>query len=290
MSVHYQDDRLTLLHGDATAMVSTLPDSSVQAVVTSPPYFGLRDYGEPEQYGAEATVAEFVERLVLLFAEVRRVLTEEGTVWLNLGDTYSPTRGLQGIPWQVAAGLTRDGWFLRSEVIWNKPKVMPESIKNRPTRSHEHIFMLTRINSGYLYNHEEVREDAKPESAARYDAGFGGAKAVALREAGIRIAVEGERDFDGKRAMRDVWTESPVSFPGAHFATYPPSIPRRCIRASSRPGDTVLDPFSGSGTTGMVALQEGRKYVGIDLNADYLDLSLRERFQEQPLDMYGSVA
>jgi DNA modification methylase len=281
---YYQDDLVRLFHGDAETVAGGLEPGSVRTIVTSPPYFGLRDYGEDGQVGAEESLGEYVGRLVSLFRTLRDVLADDGTLWLNLGDTYGPD-GLLGAPWQVALALKADGWVLRSDVIWNKPKVMPESIKNRPTRSHEYIFMLAKSNSGYFYDHEAVREPASPASEDRYKSGFGGAKAGALRDAGIRIAVEGEREFDGKRSLRDVWSVSPVAFPGAHFATYPPELIRPCILAGSAPGDTVLDPFSGSGTTGMVATQEGRKYVGIDLNRDYLDLSLRTRFAQPVLNL-----
>lgn len=284
---YYDDGMVTLHHGDALESAKLLPDGSVQTIVTSPPYYGLRDYGTDGQIGAEARPADFVASLVSVFAALRDVLADDGTAWINLGDTFDKNEGLLGIPWQVAFALKRDGWFLRSDVIWNKPKVMPESVTNRPTRSHEYMFMLSKTNTGYLYDHAAVREPAAEASAARYATGFGGKKAAALRADGIRIAVEGDRDFDGMRALRDVWTVSPVPFPGAHFATYPPDLIRPCILAGSRPGDTVLDPFSGSGTTGMVATQEGRKYVGFDINSEYLDLSLRTRFAQPVLDLGG---
>jgi DNA modification methylase len=219
---YYQDDLVTLYLGDCLEQARNLPNGSAQTIVTSPPYFGLRDYGVAGQLGAESSVGEYVANMVALFSELRRVLADDGTLWLNLGDSFHASQGLLGVPWQVALALRSDGWFIRSDVIWNKPKVMPESIKNRPTRCHEHIFMLAKANSGYLYNHDAVREPAAQESAARYESSFGGAKNEGLRKAGIRIAVAGSREFDGFRALRDVWTISPASFSGAHFAVYPP--------------------------------------------------------------------
>ncbi|QMU97818.1 site-specific DNA-methyltransferase [Microbacterium esteraromaticum] len=282
MSIYYDSSDVQLHHGDALEVARTLPDGMARTIVTSPPYYGLRDYGEDGQIGAEASVGEYVARMVEVFRELRRVLADDGTFWLNIGDSYL-SDGLAGVPWRLALALKEDGWSLRADVIWHKPKVLPESIKNRPTRSHEHIFMFAKVNSGYFYDHESVREAGAEASTRRYEAGFGGDKATALRAAGIRIAVEGKREYDGMRSLRDVWSVSPVSFPGAHFATYPPDLIRPCIRAGSEPGDIVLDPFSGSGTTGAVATFEGRRYVGIDLNREYLDLSLRTRFQQPAL-------
>lgn len=282
MSAYYDSDDVQLHHGDALEVARTLPDGMARTIVTSPPYFGLRDYGEDGQYGAESSVGEYVARMVELFHELRRVLADDGTLWLNIGDTYLDD-GLAGIPWSLALAMKHDGWFLRSDVIWHKPKVMPESVKSRPTRSHEHIFMFAKTNTGYFYDHEAVREPGAEASSKRYAGGFGGDKASALRASGIRIAVEGDREYDGMRALRDVWSVSPVAFPGAHFATYPPDLIRPCIRAGSEPGDIVLDPFSGSGTTGAVATFEGRKYIGIDLNRDYLRMSLETRFLQPSL-------
>lgn len=281
MTVHYEDDRVRLLHGDALSEVASLPSGSVQTVVTSPPYFGLRDYGEDGQYGAEASVDEFVSRLVSLFREVRRALSSDGTVWLNLGDTYA-SKTLSGVPWRVALALVDDGWLLRSEIIWQKPNAMPESVTDRPSRSHEHLFLLAP-SADYYYDADAIRETYDGDRSASRRARSGANKVNAIQSAYTP-------DEAGTRNKRTVWPVATSPFPGAHFATYPPELVRPCIRAASRPGDTVLDPFSGSGTTGMVALQEGRKYVGIDLNADYLDLSLRERFQEQPLDIFGGAA
>ncbi|WP_201788505.1 DNA-methyltransferase [Rathayibacter sp. VKM Ac-2630] len=313
-------------------MAKTLPPRSVQTIVTSPPYFGLRDYGEDGQIGAEQSVEEYVAALVAVFAALRDVLADDGTLWLNLGDSYAgggygnhdingakwkadagldrradrqqklkkslategiTPKNLIGIPWRVAFALQADGWILRSEIIWAKKNVMPESVTDRPTKAHEHIFLLAK-NAKYYYDAKAIREEAAPESAARYAAGY---KTYAKGQMeGSPVDARGTKSIDADklkhlegRNKRDVWHVATTPFPGAHFATYPPDLIRPCILAGSRVGDTVLDPFSGSGTTGQVALQHGRKYVGIDISREYLDLSLRARFQEAPLD-FGGVA
>jgi len=313
---YYTDDAVTLLHGDALEMARTVPTGSVQTIVTSPPYFGLRDYGEVGQMGAEDTLAGYVAGMVALFSELRRTLADDGTLWLNLGDSYSgdarvgrndadwkggPSRvggskradiapkNLMGIPWRTALALQADGWILRSDIIWAKPNPMPESVTDRPTKSHEYLFLLAK-SPRYYYDAAAVAEDANPAYASRYESGFGGAKNEHLRATGQNItAVAGNREYSGKRNKRTVWEVATAPFPGSHFAVYPPELIRPCILAGSRIGDTVLDPFSGSGTTGMVANQEGRKYIGIDLNSDYLNLSLKTRFAQPVLNL-GDIA
>lgn len=316
--------RLTLWHGTATAIAAEMEPDSVQTVVTSPPYWGLRDYGVEGQLGAERTVEEYVDKLVALFASLKPAVRDDGTVWLNLGDTHnnrtrmrpssfqpgvndivdteawteSAARGgvrmsqltgglkekdLVGVPWLVAFALRADGWYLRSDNIWSKPNPMPESVTDRTTKSHEHVFLLSK-SKRYYFDADAIAEDA----VSTHPSGNGYARPERLTMGG-RGQSEPWTDIGGKRNARDVWTVPTLPFAGAHFAVFPPEIPRRCILAGSREGDMVLDPFSGSGTTGMVALQHGRRYVGIDLNKDYLDLSLRERFQEQPLDL-GALA
>ena len=318
-AMYYQDELVTLWHGDAEAVAATLEPRSVQTIVTSPPYYGLRDYGVDGQLGAEPSVQEYVDRMVALFRALRDVLADDGTLWLNLGDSYSgdgrtgrndaawkggpermsnatsrdvPAKNLLGIPWRVAFALQADGWILRSDIIWAKPNPMPESVTDRPTKAHEYLFLFAK-SPRYYYDAAAVAEDANPESEARYKAGCGGAKNESFKadDSGLgRTRPVGERTFTGKRNLRTFWQVATVPFPGSHFAVYPPELIRPCILAGSRRGDTVLDPFSGSGTTGMVATQEGRRYIGIDLNAEYLDMSLRERFAQPVLDMTGGVA
>jgi site-specific DNA-methyltransferase (cytosine-N4-specific) len=318
---YYRDDLVTLHHGNAEDVARTLDSGSVQTIVTSPPYFGLRDYGEEGQIGAESTVVDYVWNLVELFRELRRVLADDGTLWLNLGDSYAtgsasgsqgrsgqrkdrsftaaamPARGggvapknLLGVPWRVALSLQEDGWILRSDIIWAKKNVMPESVSDRPTKAHEYLFLFAK-SPRYYYDAKAIEEDADPASAARYKGTFGNGKQAEVSKTELqRTIVSGEREYTGKRNKRDVWTVATQPFPGAHFAVYPPELIRPCILAGSRRGDVVLDPFSGSGTTGAVATQEGRRYVGVDLNRGYLDLSLRTRFAQPVLDLTGGDA
>jgi DNA modification methylase len=278
--------------GDALAVLKTLPDASINCVVTSPPYFGLRDYGHADQIGLEPTPREYVEAMVAVFAEVRRVLTDDGCTWVNLGDSYSgsgkggqsedkrssnwqpdyankgetygiPAKNLIGIPWRVAFGLQDDGWILRSDIIWSKPSCMPESVTDRPTRAHEYVFLLTK-SPRYWYDADAIAEKAiysglredKPQGS--FDGKNGSAAFRAIRET---------------RNARSVWNISTEPTPFAHFATMPKKLVRRCIVAGCPVGGVVLDPFSGSGTTALVARAEGRRYVGIELNPDYVALS-----------------
>lgn len=289
MSVpYYRDDAITLHHGNAYHVVRDLPDGSVDCCVTSPPYFGLRDYGVEGQIGAESSPAEFVERLRVLFAEVRRVLADDGTLWLNLGDTYVD-KVLLGIPWQVAFALGSEGWIRRAEVIWAKRNLKPENVTDRPTQAHEQVFLFTKQRRGYWYDADAIREESDPDQEAhnqRY------AKEYVKHTA--RAALTGQpgnvnnvgihsRPGKGGRNARSVWRISATPTPGAHFAVMPLELAERCVRAGCKPGGTVLDPFNGSGTTGLAATRNGRKYVGIDLNADYLDLSLRTRLAQSAL-------
>lgn len=372
---YYQDDSVTLHHGDALDVARALPAGGADCIVTSPPYFGLRDYGEPGQYGLEDSPAEYVENMRTLFSELRRVLADDGTLWLNLGDSYYSGRGnpgpnaddrkniarrgwvrpvdrpgrdwakpkdLLGIPWRVAFALQDDGWTLRNDIIWSKPNTMPESVADRLSGRHEHVFMLTR-NRKYFFDLDAIRETytgerdssrrarngnvnkdnsistpwrpqrARAEQIAQ-EKGLTQAHLDAIRSAGVtdtgkatvlqtgagkntaevqRLAAEAKAALGGYyrefltpagRNPGDVWEIATQPFPGAHFATMPPKLAQRCIAAGCKPGGTVLDPFSGSGTTGLAAQRLGRKYVGIDLNGEYLGLSLRTRLQAAPLD------
>ena len=286
MAPYYQDDSVTLLHGDALTQARTLETGSVQTIVTSPPYFGLRDYGETGQMGAEASVAEYVANMVDLFRELRRALADDGTLWLNLGDSYGLSKSLEGIPWRVALALREDGWVLRSDIIWHKPNPMPESVTDRPTKAHEYLFLLAK-SPKYFYDSEAIKE--KSHEAGRVVKEYKTDAKRAGKGEDQRTAPRGGMVVADLKNKRTVWTVGNVAFAAAHFAVYPPELIRPCILAGSRPGDTVLDPFSGSGTTGMVSTQEGRNYVGIDLNSDYLDLSLKTRFS-QPVLNFGGVA
>ena len=321
---YYEDESVTLHHGDALDVLQQMPDQSVDCCVTSPPYFGLRDYGSEGQYGLESSPGEYVETMRALFAEVRRVLADDGTFWLNLGDSYQssggkegvgpnaaagstkrqefgrtrPTSGLAsknllGIPWRVAFALQDDGWILRNDIIWNKPNAMPESVTDRLSNRHEHLFMLTKSRR-YWFNLDPIREDQSPVSIARAGrADMRGKEGWADAYHGnppTGLARQSERDTSIGRNPGDVWPIATQPFPGAHFAVMPPELARRAVVAGCKPGGVVLDPFSGSGTTGLVAQRNGRKYVGIDLSADYLDLSLRTRLQQGVLDFGEETA
>jgi DNA modification methylase len=288
MSIYYQDETITLHHGDALEVARSLEPGSVDCIVTSPPYYGLRDYGKEGQYGLEESPEAYVETMRALFNELRRVLSSDGTLWLNIGDT-TKNKNLLGIPWRVALSLQDDGWILRSEIIWHKRNAVPEPVKDRPSRRHEHIFMFTKNRKNFFDldsirvphtangTHEKFAtpwRDRPTNGATKSGPGVGG------RVMGFS---------EGGKNPGDVWSISTGVFKGAHFATFPVEIPQRCIKAGCKPAGTVLDPFSGSGTTGMVARDEGRKYVGIDISADYLKLSLETRFQNGVLNLGGAA-
>lgn len=280
-----------VIQADVLDGLAQLEDGSIQTCVTSPPYYGLRDYGAEGQIGLEATPDEYVSRLVGVFREVRRVLRRDGTLWLNLGDSFGAGKQLRGMPWRVAFALQADGWILRSEVIWAKPNPMPESITDRPTKAHEHLFLLSKSLS-YYYDADAVREENAPAYAAEVDAetncrrsdakvpvdlqtGHGWRTKAAFTKAG-----KNPRAYNGAgRNKRSVWTVATQPFAQAHFATFPLKLIEPCVFACSRLGDTVLDPFSGAGTTGVVACRHDRDYVGIELNPEYAEMS-RQRIRE----------
>lgn len=338
-----------VLVGDCIARMKDLPDQSVQMCVTSPPYFGLRDYGHDRQIGLEETPEQFIAKLVDVFREVRRVLADDGVLWVNIGDSYArnPSKGgsgpggkngaysdsyttaqaarvdstdyltegrgraktklddgvkhkdLLGIPWMLAFALRADGWYLRQDIIWHKPNPMPESVEDRCTKAHEYIFLLSK-SPRYFYDHEAIKEPAKEWTgrAATFDrSGNAVAEHVipgqsaaqhrprpSVKRGGFNGKTEempGRNAFRAvvpERNRRSVWSIATRPYKGAHFAVFPPALVEPCILAGSRPGDIVLDPFNGSGTTGAVALQHGREYVGTELNPDYLPLT-RERLE-----------
>jgi len=307
-----------ILVGDALTTLGQLPDGSVQCCVTSPPYFGLRDYGIEGQIGLEDDLGGYVSRLVDVGREVRRVLADNGTFWLNLGDSYAsggcgardaerwPTQSrndhmpkhakrgtdlkpkdLIGIPWRVAFALQADGWWLRSDIVWHKGNAMPESVRDRPTRSHEFIFLLAK-SATYYYDHEAVKEPAV--SSRGSGNGFKRDASLSYRDSRGARGNGASWQVAELRNRRDVWTVNTKPYRGAHFAVFPPKLIEPCILAGSRPGDLVLDPFVGSGTTGVVALQHGRRFIGIDLNPAYAEMA-RQRIQSEVVSDRGeSVA
>lgn len=342
--------RFQIREGDALTKLAEMEAGSVQTCVTSPPYFGLRDYGMDGQLGLEKTPEAYVAALVGVFREVRRVLSDDGTVWLNLGDSYAhnvnasdstsnrsstlgirdgkPGRGVKqwntprgersipdglkpkdliGIPWMVAFALRAEGWYLRSdiieevelycpcgcgyvleeriwrhsqdrEIIWKKPNPMPESVTDRPTKSHEYIFLLSK-SAQYFYDAEAILEQAAWA--------YWGEQTIKKEQQGTVKWMTGrgqsEREENGTRNKRSVWTVATHSFPDAHFATFPPKLIEPCILAGSREGDTVLDPFAGAGTTGLVALRHNRHFIGIELNPSYCEMARRRVLNDAPL-------
>lgn len=296
---------IEIYEGDCRQILPDLDEQSINCCVTSPPYFGLRDYGNDDQIGLEQTPDEFVEALVGVFREVKRILRDDGTVWLNLGDSYynyRPGKGqalakqtvsktsqdlpqecarrgnkleglkekdLIGIPWRVAFALQADGWYLRQDIIWSKPNPMPESVKDRCTKAHEYIFLLSK-SPKYYFDNEAIKEQSKTEPVLRDKMGEG---YQANYPNGNRFSV-GERVWgDELKNKRSVWTVSPKPFSEAHFAVYPPDLIEPCILAGCPEGGTVLDPFGGSGTTGVVADRLGRNAILTELNPDYIDIA-----------------
>lgn len=296
---------IEIMVGDCIEKMREMPEKSVNTCVTSPPYFGLRDYGHDGQIGLEPTPDEFVGKLVEVFREVRRVLRDDGTLWLNMGDSYARQGGrestqgrhwdgreadpgamhntrhasdiglkpkdLIGIPWRVAFALQADGWYLRQDIIWHKPNPMPESVTDRCTKAHEYIFLLSK-SERYFFNSEAIKEAAT----------------AAGRIPGGNKKVDAKRNDEGRdmsvpvantRNRRSVWTIATRPYSGAHFATFPPNLIEPCILAGCPKDGVVLDPFGGAGTTGVVAKKHGRKAVLIELNPTYADMA-RSRIAE----------
>jgi len=344
-----------VIHEDAMDGLKKIQDEQIQTCVTSPPYWGLRDYGTgrwvggdsdcphvreskksehtitghknnpmvgdaiykkicqkcganrvDKQLGLEETPEEYIDNMVNIFREVRRVLKKDGTLWLNIGDTYCGTghkneyldpkyaegrtaqstainnkvqgvkpKDMIGIPWLLALALRNDGWYLRQDIIWNKPNAMPEPVKDRCTKSHEYIFLLSK-SSKYYFNHEALQEPAVHAGDKR------GERTDTRRGTSMNSINSNTGEFRNKR---DVWNINLKGYDEAHFAVFPPELPELCILAGSKEGDTVLDPFWGSGTTGVAAIKHGRKVMGIELNLKYIDMSMK-RFGQRYLNFY----
>ena len=314
--------------GDCLEVLPTLPSVSVQACITSPPYFGLRDYGCDGQVGMEPTPEEYVAKMVEVFREVRRVLRDDGTLWLNLGDSYSrgdrrsvpPQRGaaasskdeakycfdstaammgdhptikpkdLIGIPWRVAFALQADGWYLRQDIIWHKPNPMPESVTDRCTKAHEYLFLLSK-SQRYYYDADAIREpsitpaDGRGSTEERKMMGhpsrYGNTSGMASRGEGF--SMPSIAPPEGGRNKRSVWTVTMQPFKGAHFAVFPEALIEPCVMAGCPEGGTVLDPFAGSGTTGIVAKRNGCDFIGVELNPDYAEMARKRVANENPV-------
>jgi DNA modification methylase len=323
----------TILQGDVIERLQDIEDNTIQCVVTSPPYWGLRDYGEDDQLGLEETPEEYVDNMVKVFREVRRTLKDDGTLWLNLGDTYVANKGnskagfneryfgkkfktdkqsdtykntnitiknpnapknLVGIPWRVAFALQQDGWYLRQDIIWHKPNPMPESVTDRCTKSHEYIFLLTK-SANYYYDADAIREphtwvENKPRPSGmsrngkkyREKVKYGGGGTGFSGHSGSYKADGSPLNHPLGRNKRSVWKINTQPYKEAHFAVFPEKLPELCIKAGSKKGDIVLDPFFGSGTTGFVAQRLYRKWLGIELNPEYIKIA-NKRFVQQEL-------
>ena len=306
-----------IYQGNVFDRLKDLPDRSIQCVVTSPPYWGLRDYGSDGQLGLEETPEEYVKNMVKVFREVKRVLRNDGTLWLNLGDCYGrqqgkgfntnkreggtnriqemqktsgdikvktnlPPKNLVGIPWRLAFALQSDGWYLRQDIIWHKPNPMPESVTDRCTKAHEYIFLLSK-SAKYKFN--QMLEDLKP-STFNDKRLFNGNYTEQRRDRNYPgNAQQGSgmlRPTNGQANKRSVWSITTKPYKEAHFAVFPDKLPELCIMAGSNEGDIVLDPFFGSGTTGWVAQRLGRKWIGIELNPEYIKIA-EKRFIQQDL-------
>jgi len=321
----------TVHHGDCLTVLKTFPDEFIDCCVTSPPYWGLRDYGVSGQLGLEKTPEEYVAKMVEVFREVKRVLKKEGTLWLNLGDSYSGSnsnkdsvinpnsmsakaghilggvsqprgiveglkaKDLVGIPWRVAFALQADGWYLRSDIIWHKPNPMPESVTDRPTKSHEYIFLMSK-SAKYYFDQEAVKEEATGYDGRRDTLYKGGTKDMACTgqhqrwkrkndDTNYGGSGNGFKDHSGYnklenpyvRNIRSVWTIPTSPYPEAHFATFPPKLIEPCILAGCPENGIVLDPFIGSGTVAQVATLHRRNWIGIELNPEYIKLADKRR-------------
>lgn len=299
-----------IIIGDVRTAMQSIPDQSVQTCITSPPYWGLRDYGQGDQIGLEETPDEYVNQMVQVFREVWRVLKDDGTLWLNIGDSYAGNmsrasnngragfgseregvfnrmpdglkpKDLVGIPWRLAFALQADGWYLRQDIIWAKPNPMPESVTDRCTKSHEYVFLMSKSRQ-YFFDHVGIKE---PVATNVGDAKikFGGNKygdsddpKHATKSGNVWVPSD-------TRNKRDVWTIATKPYKGAHFAVMPEALVEPCILAGSAVGDTVLDPFTGSGTVAMVALRHNRNFVGTELNPEYAELAVDRIYNDAPL-------
>jgi len=299
----------TIIVGDVRQRLNDLESGSVRTCITSPPYWGLRDYGNNNQIGLEQSPAEYVAEMVEVFSGVHRVLADDGTLWLNLGDSYAgsgkqgtslgtiignlnktdggvPAKNLIGIPWRVAFALQEFGWYLRQDIIWAKPNPMPESVTDRCTKSHEYLFLLSK-SPRYYYDNESIKEPAA--------FGYGSEQFIPSSDKDLngvnqdRNAAQGasrnnrNSEWIMTRNKRDVWTIPTKPYAGAHFAVMPTALVDPCILAGSERGDLVLDPFAGSGTVGVVALRHERNFVGIEVNPEYAQLAHDRIFDDGPL-------
>lgn len=325
-SLRNEFDQMTcrIIQGNNVDIIRKLQPKMFDAIITSPPYWGLRDYGDPRQLGLEPTPERFIQKLVLMFRECKRILKDDGLMWVNLGDSYWGSgngkgdkntdskqrtnlgsgkssvqnkaheylkpKDLIGLPWMLAFALQRDGWYLRSDIIWQKPNPMPESVRDRPTKSHEYIFMFSK-SEVYSYRAAAIQEPVKEESKKRQLSGWDGDKVRGYAggdqnnmDKYFGVSPEDVQQFKNKR---DVWTVAVSSWRGAHFATYPKKLIEPCVLASSDKGGWIFDPFAGSGTTGIVANEHGRNFIGTELNPEFVEVA-KKRYEEENIPLITS--
>ena len=321
-----------IIEGNCIEGMKSMPEGCVHTCVTSPPYFGLRNYnGGTDEIGCESSPEEFVEKMVEVFREVRRVLRDDGTVWLNLGDSYASNgcyinswlekehnkdkkhlhtknhdryedrkafrggrygikaKDLMGVPWRVALALQEDGWYLRQDIIWSKPNPMPESVEDRCTKSHEYIFLLTK-KPKYYYDNEAIKEPMSESSVSRLQQNTQSQIGSTIANGGAKTNgnMKAVGDFtSGLKNKRSVWSVTVKPFRGAHFATFPKELILPCVLAGSPKGGVVFDPFTGSGTTAVVALENGRSFIGCELNPDYIKIAENRITEEVPNTLEG---
>lgn len=274
-------------------VLKQIPDCSIDCCITSPPYYQLRNYETEGQIGQEETPEKYIEKLTSIFKEVRRVLKKEGTLWLNIGDSYSKSgnnnkndlgvkpKELIGIPWLLAFALRKEGWYLRQDIIWNKTNPMPESVKDRCTKSHEYIFLLSK-SPKYYYNQQAIQEPSIYQPGSRKNQKQGEFEGK-YKDAESRIS-RSFRAIRKFRNKRDVWTVSKSTCKEAHFAVFPERLIEPCVLAGCPEGGTVIDPFMGSGTTAVVALRYSRNYIGIEINPEYCNIS-KKRIENVQIDL-----
>lgn len=259
-----------ILCGDALEQLRTIESESVHVCVTSPPYYNLRDYGAMGQIGMESSPEEYIARLVCVFREVRRVLRSDGTLWVNIGDSYRG-KNLTGVPWMLAFALRSDGWYLRQDIIWNKTRCIPESVRDRCTRSHEYIFLLSK-SGRYYFNGAAIREPVAESTITRMKQDIAHQKG-SFRQPGKTNGPLKPGGNGKSRNKRSVWSLCTAYFKGAHFAVFPEKLVEPCILAGCPEGGMVLDPFAGSGTTGVVAKRLGRNFTGVEINPAYCKMA-----------------
>ena len=295
MKPYYKTTRGALYKGDCKKVLKKLPDESVQCIITSPPYWKLRDYGDAGQLGLEKTIKKYISNLVNIFQEAKRVLKKDGTVWLNIGDKYIgdkqakannlKTKDLCGLPWRLAFALQKDGWYLRQDIIWHKINPTPEPTKDRCTKAHEYLFLLSKSKK-YYYNREPIREPVKATTGKAFGAPKFGKHRI---KGNYQIATSKTYKKIKGANKRSVWSIPKGNYKGAHFATFPPDLIIPCVLAGSKAGQVILDPLSGTNTVGLVCEKYKREWIAIELSKEYCDLSIKRIKTEEVIARDKSI-